>query len=82
MNTNIWKKLWAFLYQPLPEDLANVQLLERCWDTFHIQDAELDLDPQLLERCWNMPCNQDVQLDLQLLERCWNNSCIKSEYDR
>ncbi|NJO39768.1 MAG: hypothetical protein HC769_12395 [Cyanobacteria bacterium CRU_2_1] len=56
MNTNIWKKLWAFLYQPLPEDLANIQLLERCWNTFYIQDAEPDL--QLLERCWNMTCVQ------------------------
>jgi hypothetical protein len=82
MDTHIWKKLRAFLYQPLPEDLATIQLLERCWNTFYIQDAEPDLDLQLLERCWNMPCNQEIQLDLQLLERCWGKSCVQPQYDR
>jgi hypothetical protein len=59
MNTHIWKKLWAFLNQPLfEEDSAEVdlQLLERCWNKPYIQDVESDL--QLLERCWRKPCVQ------------------------
>jgi hypothetical protein len=60
MDTHIWKKLWAFLTQPAPEDSAEVnsdsQLLERCWNRFSVLNAKPDL--QLLERCWNMPCVQ------------------------
>jgi hypothetical protein len=57
MSPSIWRKLWAFLNQPLFEqNSANVQWLERCWNTFYIQDAEPNL--RLLERCWNMPCAQ------------------------
>lgn len=83
MTTHVWKKLWAFLNQPLFEQHSvKVQWLERCWNTYHIQDAEPDLDLQLLERCWKMPCKQNFELNLQLLERCWNKSCIKPECDR
>ncbi|NJL40316.1 MAG: hypothetical protein HC899_28890 [Leptolyngbyaceae cyanobacterium SM1_4_3] len=83
MNTDIWRKLWTFLNQPLFEqNSAKVQRLKRCWNMLYIQDAEPDPDLQLLERCWNTPSKQDIQLDLQLLERCWNKSCIKPECDR
>ncbi|HEY9625650.1 MAG TPA: hypothetical protein V6C78_35345 [Crinalium sp.] len=83
MNTDIWRKLWAFLNQPLfDQSSANLQRLERCWNMLYVQDAELDLDVQRLERCWDMPFKQDIQLDLQQLEHCWNKSCIKSECDR
>jgi hypothetical protein len=82
MNTDIWRKLWAFLNQPLFEqNSAKVQRLERCWNALYIQDAEPEPDLQLLERCWHMSC-QEVQLDLQLLERCWRKSCIQSKDDR
>jgi hypothetical protein len=42
MNTHIWRKLWAFLNQPL----------------FEQNSAQVKPDLQLLERCWNMPCVQ------------------------
>ena len=82
MNTNIWRKLWDFLNQPLfDQNSAKVQLLERCWDMYYIQDAEPDLDLQLLERCWNMSCIRDIELNLQLLERCWNMPCCQLKCD-
>jgi hypothetical protein len=93
MNTRIWKKLWAFLNQPLFEQNSakvnpDLELLERCWNMFYIQDAESDLqlDLELLERCWNMfyiqEVESDLQLDLELLERCWNKSYVQPKYDR
>ncbi|MBD2527763.1 hypothetical protein [Nostoc sp. FACHB-133] len=55
MNTDIWRKLWAFLNQPLfDQSSANLQRLERCWDMPYKQDIQFDL--QLLERCWNKSC--------------------------
>ncbi|MBD2682838.1 hypothetical protein H1Q63_08975 [Desmonostoc muscorum CCALA 125] len=55
MNTDIWRKLWAFLNQPLfDQSSANLQRLERCWDMPYNQDIQFDL--QLLERCWNKSC--------------------------
>jgi hypothetical protein len=66
MDTHIWRKLWAFLNQPL----------------FEQDSAEVKPDLQLLERCWNMPCIQEIRPDLQLLERCWNMPYVQSECDR
>lgn len=56
MNTQIWRKLWAFLNQPL----------------FEQNSAEVKHDLQMLEHCWNMPYIKEFEPDLQLLERCWN----------
>ncbi|MBF2028586.1 MAG: hypothetical protein IGS48_17785 [Oscillatoriales cyanobacterium C42_A2020_001] len=84
MKTHMWRKLWAFLNQPLFEQnsaaiKSDQQLLERCWNTPYIQAVELDL--QRLEHCWNIPYIQAIE-PLQLLERCWNIPCVQPEYDR
>lgn len=84
MNTHIWRKLWAFLNQPLFEQNStevqpDLQPLERDSTVPYIQAVELDL--QLLERCWDKPYIQAVE-PLQLLERCWNMPHIQVKDDR
>lgn len=79
MNTHMWRKLWAFLNQPL----------------FEQNSAVIEIDRQLLEHCWNKPYVQseyfhhpevisvtNCMLQIIYLERCWQQPCIRSGYDR